>query len=904
MSSLALPQSDLTEPIALIGMGCRFPGGANTPEAFWQLLRNGVDTVTDIPATRWNVAQYYDPERTVPGKMYVRAGAFLDEIDQFDPEFFRMTPREAAHLDPQQRLLLEVSWEALEYAGLAPTQLAGSQTGVFVGSFWDDYAVDRLYRAPAEQLTVLSTLSSFRSMVAGRIAHALDLHGPTLQMDTACSSSLLAVHLACQALRNRECNLALAGGVSLILAPELLIGVCQMNALSADGRCKTFAANADGFGRGEGCGMVVLKRLSDAQADGDTILALIRGSATNHDGRSLTLTTPDSLAQQAVVRQALANAQVDPQQVQYIEAHGTGTPLGDPIELSALGKVFGQNRQTPLIVGSVKTNIGHLDPAAGVSGLIKVVLSLTHSEIPPHLHFGLPNPLIPWHRLPITVPTQLTPWSGQPKMAGISAFGMSGTNVHLIVEEAPQQTTPLPAVARPYHLLTLSARDEKALAALVQRYSIFLTTDKTHVLADICYTAAAGRSHFDHRLALVAESIPQLQAQLALAITRQPTVSLERSQGTTGSPPPIAFLFTGQGSQYVNMGRELYETQPTFRTTLERCDELLRPLLGESILQVLYPDKETKRDGETENGHSECSPAPSEFSPTPSLPRSLSATFHAQPALFALEYALATLWQAWGIQPAILIGHSIGELVAACVAGIFSLEDGLKLVAARGRLMDALPQNGAMVALLASEARVQQAIAPYPNEVSIAAVNGPANMVIAGKQERVQAIAEQLAHEGIQTQPLTVSHAFHSPLMEPMLADFAQVAATIAYHPPQLPLISNVTGQLAGAEIATPAYWVRHIREAVRFADGVTTLHAQGIGVFLEIGPKPTLLGLAEQCLYMNAALPSIGRVLTEIMRGARWCCPPIPFSANAIGWMPPTSHGQRVPPCAHWLIE
>lgn len=810
------------EPIALIGMGCRFPGGANTPEAFWQLLRNGVDTVSDIPATRWDVAQYYDPDRTVPGKMYVRTGAFLDEVDQFDPQFFRMAPREATHLDPQQRLLLEVSWEALEYAGLAPARLAGSQTGVFVGSFWDDYAAEYFHRAPVQQLDAFSTLSSLRSMVAGRIAHALDLHGPTMQVDTACSSSLLAVHLACQSLRNRECDLALAGGVSLILSPQLIIGACKMNALSTDGRCKTFAANADGFGRGEGCGMVVLKRFTDARQDGDPILALIRGSATNHDGRSLTLTTPDSLAQQAVVRQALANAQLEPQQVQYVEAHGTGTPLGDPIELSALGKVFGPNRQTPLMVGSVKTNIGHLDSAAGVSGLIKVVLALTHSEIPPNLHFWPPNPLIPWHNLPVTVPTQRTPWQGQPKIAGISAFGMSGANVHLLVEEAPTQTASLPSFTRPYHLLPLSARDEKALADLLQRYARFLANDETPCLADICYTAAVGRSHFEQRLAIVAESTAQLQAQLAAARQDQPTVTIERSGEVRSAPPAITFLFTGQGSQYVEMGRELYETQPTFRATLDRCDELLRPQLGVSLLSILYPASEQ------------------------SNAERINDTTYTQPALFALEYALATLWQAWGIQPTLLIGHSVGELVAACVAGVFSLEEGLRLVAARGRLMGALPQDGAMVAITASEIQVRKALAPYSQVVALAAVNGPENMVISGQRQAVLAIAEQLAAEGVKTQQLTVSHAFHSPLMEPMLEAFRQAAATITYHSPDLPLVSNLTGKLVGDEIMTPEYWVRQVRAAVRFADGVTTLHEHGTDIFLEIGPKPVLIGMAQ----------------------------------------------------------
>ncbi len=420
------------EPIAIIGMGCRFPGGVHTPEAFWELLCRGGEALGDIPASRWDVDRYYDPEMSVPGKMYVRQGSFLDEIDQFDPRFFGMSPREAASLDPQQRLLLEVSWEALEHAGIASDKLKGSQTGIFVGQYWDDYSMQRIYANELTEIDRYAQLSGLRGLSAGRIAHVLDVNGPTMQVDTACSSASLAVHLACQSLRNRESDLALAGGVSLILAPEHLIGICQMKALSPDGRCKTFDAKADGFGQGEGCGIVALKRLSDATRDGDRILALVRGSAVNHDGHSRTVTTPSGPAQRAMLQQALDDAGVDPHALDYIEAHGTGTPLGDPIEVMAIARVLCQARQHPLYIGSVKTNVGHLDAAAGVAGLMKVVLSLQHGAIPPQLHYSEPNPRIPWDDWPIRVPTELIPWHSANKMAGVSAFGMSGTNVHLI----------------------------------------------------------------------------------------------------------------------------------------------------------------------------------------------------------------------------------------------------------------------------------------------------------------------------------------------------------------------------------------------------------------------------------------------------------------------------------------
>ncbi len=824
--------------IAIIGMGCRFPGNVDSPDSYWQLLANGMDGITEIPAGRWDIDAFYDPIPKTPDKMYSRFGGFLETVDQFDPHFFGISPRETNAMDPQQRLLLEVSWEALENAAQAPKRLKGSQTGVFIGLSSDDYA------GLIPRHTGYSGLGTSRGIAAGRLAYILDLHGPAIQVDTTCSSSLQAVHLACQSLRLDECNLALAGGANLILSPKASIELSQLNALSPDGRCKTFDAGADGYGRGEGCGVVVLKRLSDAVSDGDNILAVIRGSAVNHDGQSNGLTAPNGMAQAALVRAALNQAGIESSQVQYVEAHGTGTVLGDPIEVLALGEVLGQERpaERPLQIGTVKTNIGHLEAAAGIAGLIKVVLSLQHGQIPPNLHFNESNPNIPWERLPVNVPTTQTAWPAPEgeRLAGVSSFGMSGTNVHLILGEAP---TDFGFAISDFgidrnlksHLLTLSAKDKTALQQLAARYEQYLAGHPDENLADICFTANTGRSHFEHRLAVVAETNQDLKQLLQAFTPEQPTGDWVSGQAPHTSRPKIAFLFTGQGSQYVNMGRDLYETQPIFRQTLDRCTEILThnelfTINNEqiSLIDILYPNDQSKIQN---------------------LKSKIDQTVYTQPALFALEYALAQLWLSWGVNPSVLMGHSIGEYVAACIAGIFTLEDGLKLVAARGRLMQSLPPDGTMVAVLADEASVAEVIADYPAATSIAAVNGPHNVVISGERKAVQKLVEQLSAIDIKTKPLSVSHAFHSPLMDPILAEFEEVAREISFASPRIKLVSNVTGQMISDKICRPEYWTQHIRRTVRFAEGMETLRQAGVDTFIEIGPKPTLLGLGRQCL-------------------------------------------------------
>lgn len=824
-----------SEPLAVVGIGCRFPGDADSPEAFWELLREGRDAVTEIPPDRWDADAYYDPDPDASGKMYVRHGAFLGAVDQFDPQFFGISPKEAKSMDPQQRLLLEVSWEALEHANQATEQLYGSPTGVFVGISSFDYASMQI-GSPVSGCfddAYFATGNAF-SVAAGRLSYALGLTGPGLAVDTACSSSLVAVHLACQSLRNRECELALAAGVNLMLSPQPTVSFSKSRFLSVEGHCKTFDAAADGYVRGEGCGAVVLKRLSDALASGDNILAVVRGSAVNQDGPSGGLTVPSGPSQERVIRQALGGGNVAPEQVSYIEAHGTGTSLGDPIEIGALGAVFDRthSRDRPLVVGSLKTNMGHLEAAAGIAGFIKVVLSLQHKEIPPHLHFHQPNPHIPWAALPIMVPTERTPWPAEAgtRIAGVSSFGLSGTNVHVVLEEAPPPTPRAGGEGcRPLHLLMLSARTEAARRQLARRYAKRLSSDPALDLGDVCFTASTGRSHLEHRLGLVAATREEAGEELSAFAAGRPASGLVIGQTQRRGGPKVAFLFTGQGSQYLEMGRQLYDTQLTFRQTLAACDEILRPLLDRPLLQVLYPE--------------------------PGAHPPLDETAYAQPALFAIEMALAELWKSCGVEPDFVMGHSVGEYVAACVSGVFSLEEGLKLVAERARLMQALPQDGEMVAVYAGESEVARAIAPHAQEVAIAAINGPTLSVISGKRTAVAAVMVELEGRGVTMRRLKVSHAFHSPSMEPMLPAFGEAARSVSYAAPQTGFVSNVTGDLATHEVTSPEYWLSHVRQPVRFAAGMVTLHREGCDVCVEIGPKPTLLAMGRQCLPDEAGL-------------------------------------------------
>ncbi|HXC26242.1 MAG TPA: type I polyketide synthase [Gemmatimonadaceae bacterium] len=811
-------ESAANEPIAIVGAGCRFPGGVKSLDDYWTLLREGRDGITEIPASRWESIGHHD----VAAGLY---GGLVDGLDGFDPRFFGISAREATTMDPQQRMVLEVAWEALENTGQAPDRLSGSRTGVFVGITGHDYA--DLLRDSGETLDVYVATGNVNNAAAGRLSFILGLQGPSVAVDTACSSSLVAIHLACLALRAGDCQMALAGGVNAMLDPAPFGLFQAWGMMAADGRCKTFDARADGFVRGEGCAFIVLKRLSQARTDGDRILAVIRGSAVNQDGRSSGLTVPNGPAQEAVIRQALAVGRVDPLEIGYVEAHGTGTTLGDPIEAHALAAVLGPGRQTdnPLVVGSVKTNIGHLESAAGVSGLLKVVVALQHEHIPAHLHFHALNPNIDWGGVPVEIPVGGRPWprGARKRIGGVSSFGVSGTNAHVIVEEAPPLEPTLTTGEktrgedRPLHLFTLSTRTEAARDALVTRFADALQQSDA-ALEDICYTANTGRAQFGERIAITAASTDELREKL---IGRTWTAGRAKSGDCQ-----IAFLFTGQGSQRAGMGRELYDTEPVFRHALDDCAARLG--LEHPLLDVLY-----RSDGTL-----------------------LDETAYTQPALFAVEWALAQLWQSWGIYPDVVLGHSVGEYVALCVARVWTLEDGLRLIAERGRLMQTLGPGWGMTAISCGRRQAEDAIRGFERWVSLAAVNAPESVVISGRLEELREIEGRLQAVGVLVKPLTVSHAFHSPQMQDIALEFARTVQQVQVHEPRVRIVSSVTGQFADADTLRDFhYWQRQIRNAVEFQTSMETLANADYDTFVEIGPTATLSGLGRQCIGRDGQL-------------------------------------------------
>ena len=871
------------EEIAIIGMSCRFPGARNIDQ-FWQNLRDGVEALSffsdeELMAAGVEPALWREPN-------YVKAGFVLDDIEWFDADFFEFSPRQAKLTDPQQRLFFECAWEAFESAGVDVTSYEGL-VGVYAGSSMSTYHLHHqvaMQRADGSANHLQVLIGNDKDYLATQTAYKLNLNGPAINVQTACSTGLVALHLACQSLLNHECDMALAGG-STVRVPHKAGYIYQEGAIfSPDGHCRTFDQSAQGTLFGSGVGIVLLKRLSEAIEDGDPILAVVKGSAVNNDGsQKVGYTAPSVEGQTQVIAEALAASGVPPNTITYIEAHGTGTPIGDPIEMAALNGVFAAQSQDAWLgycaIGAVKTNVGHLETAAGIAGLIKTILALRHKLLPPSLHFETPNSEIDFANSPFYVNHSLSEWTlparleanGVPRRAGVSSFGIGGTNAHVVLEEAPALPQPAvdalkrPTSGRPVHLLTLSAKTEEALLALADKYEQHLAKPEvvaSQALADICFTANTGRAHFAHRLSLVTQTIAEAKAKLAAFYENR------AEEGTSGlfqavfdgTEPKIAFLFTGQGAQYVGMGQELYETEPIFRQAIDDCDEILRPYLKRSLLDLLYPA---------------LTPSPSSTSPlalggieieggriggAPSRhDKGLNETGITQPALFAVEYALAELWKSWGIEPDVVIGHSLGEYVAACVAGVFSLEDGLKLVATRGRLMEARPRNGEMVAVLASKAQVERIIQSDP-DVALAAINGPQSVVISGKRESVHRAVTLLSSQGIKSRRLDVSHAFHSPLMEPMLWRFERVAKQITYSAPQIDIISNVTGRLA--DVTTPEYWVSHVRQPVRFADGIETLYRQGVNIFVEIGPQPTLLAMGRRCLpdEYGVWLPSLLR--------------------------------------------
>ncbi|REH53970.1 malonyl CoA-acyl carrier protein transacylase [Kutzneria buriramensis] len=777
----------LREPIAIVGMSCRYPGGVCSPEELWRLVADGVDAVTSFPTDRgWDTDRLYDPTGERPGTTYTDQGGFLHRAADFDPAFFGISPREALVMDPQQRLLLEATWEALERAGIDPTTLKGSSTGVFAGMMYHDYAAN----------------NSTGAIASGRVSYTFGFEGPAVTIDTACSSSLVALHWAVQALRAGDCSLALVGGVAVMATPETFVEFSKQRGLSRDGRCKSFAGATDGTGWGEGVGMLVVERLSDARRNGHEVLAIVRGSAINQDGASNGLTAPNGPSQRRVIKAALAAAQVSADQVDMVEAHGTGTTLGDPIEAQALLATYGQDRTEPLWLGSIKSNMGHAQAAAGVAGIIKVVMAIRNRTMPKTLHVDVPTPQVDWSAGNIELLTETRAWpaADRPRRAGISSFGISGTNAHVIIEEAPEEeVAERTVIDRPVPWI-LSAKTPEGLDAQASRLS---SVDGQPL--DIAYSLATSRAMFEHRGVIVGTDLEELRrGAQALADGVSTSRGLAKGAGST------AFLFTGQGAQRVGMGGDLYEAFPVFAEAWDAA-------VDHSMASVVWGDDQD----------------------------ALNRTEFAQPALFAFEVALYRLLESWGVKPNFVAGHSVGEIAAAHVAGVFSLEDARKLVAARGKLMQALPAGGAMVAILATEDEVT-----LVDGVGIAAVNGPQSVVISGVEEAVLEIKADFEAKGRKTTRLKVSHAFHSPLMEPMLDEFRKVVEAIEFAEPTIPMVTTSAG---GGAVDTVDYWVDHVRAAVRFADAVKTLSSKGVTRFVEVGPDGVLTGMAQACVDEGA---------------------------------------------------
>ncbi|CAM4046658.1 type I polyketide synthase [Nocardia ninae] len=827
------------EPIAIVGMACRFPGGVRTPDDLWRLVDDGVDAISEFPTDRgWeDLADLFDTDPDKAGKSYVRHGGFIDDVTGFDPEFFGMSPREALAADPQQRLLLENTWEAMESAGIVPASLRGTRTGVFVGQMYHDYGARP--DLPKEGFEAYMTSGSMGSMAAGRVAYTFGLEGPTVAVDTACSSSLVAMHLAANALRRGECELAFAGGMTVISTSLPFKEFSRQRALSPDGRCKSFAAAADGTAWAEGVGILLLERLSEAERNGHRIYAVLRGSAVNQDGASNGLTAPNGPAQENVIRQALASAGLQPNEVDAVEAHGTGTKLGDPIEAQAILSTYGQGRAEglPLWLGSMKSNIGHAQAAAGVGGVIKMVQAIRQAKLPRTLHVDEPSPHVDWESGAVELLTEPRDWpqTGAPRRAAVSSFGLGGTNAHVILEQAPEPApVPVERTAPATVPWVLSARTADGLRDQARKLRAFVDEHEPDT-ADVAWTLATGRAVLSHRVVVTGQDRDDFRRALGTVEAGQPgrgVAWVERSR--TGR---LAFLLTGQGAQRLGMGRELYGSSPVFAAALDAVSAQLDRTLERPLQAVLF--------------------AP-EGSADSAL---LDQTAYAQAALFAVETALFRLVESWGVRPDFLLGHSIGEVTAAHLAGVLDLPDACRLVAARGRLMQAAREGGAMVAIQASEDEIKASLAGVVDRVSIAGINGPRSVVISGDEDVVERIAGEWRNRGSKAKRLTVSHAFHSPHMDEVLAEFEAVAAAVRFGAPRIPIVSNVTGVLATEEqLRSPGYWARHIREGVRFLDGVRTLENEGVTDYLELGPDGVLSALVPGCLTgaPGSALPML----------------------------------------------
>jgi acyl transferase domain-containing protein len=806
---------DVALDIAIVGFAGRFPGAKNIDE-YWEHLRSGVESISFFSEEELKEAGI-DPT-ILSNPNYVKAAPVLDDVDKFDAQLFDYSPREAQMIDPQHRFFLECAWEALEHAGYNAAK-HDSPIGVYAGSAMNTYLLFSGLLPYFSEEYLLTVIGNDKDYLATRVSYKLNLTGPSVTVQTACSTSLVAVHMACQSLLNEECDMALAGGVSIKVPQKAGYFYQEGSVFSPDGHCRSFDAKAKGTIFGSGVGIVVLKRLADALADGDCIHAVIKGSAINNDGSSkVEFTAPSVDSQAEAMVEALARAGIGAETISYVEAHGTGTQLGDPIEIAALTKAFRAFTQKKgfCAIGSAKTNIGHIDVASGIAGLIKTILALKHKLIPPSLHYERPNPEIDFENSPFSVNTRLSEWKtgAFPRRAGINSLGMGGTNAFVILEEAP--TVEVSGESGPYQLVLLSAKTGPALEAVTTQLVGHLAQHPEVNLADVAYTLQVGRQNLEHRRAVVCQDSADVVAMLKTLDAKQVATSYQKPMTRD-----VAFMCTGQGAQYVNMGLELYRTEPEFKEQIDRCSEILRPHLSFDLREILYPDA---KDVEQAS-------------------RKLDQTSITQPALFTIEYALAKLWMSWGVHPVALIGHSIGEYVAACLAGVFSLQDALSLVATRGRLMQKLPA-GSMLMIPLPEQEMQPFL---NNELSLAAINGASLCVVSGETEAVEDLEKQLSKQNLNCRQLRTSHAFHSAMMDPILEIFTEQVKQVALNPPRIPFVSNVTGRwVTWDEVMDPAYWARHMRQTVRFAEGLHVLLKEPGRILLEVGPGQTLSSLAK----------------------------------------------------------
>ncbi|MGH7554436.1 MAG: type I polyketide synthase, partial [Longimicrobiales bacterium] len=794
----------MSEPLAVIGVACRFPGGANSPEAYWQLLAEGREGVTDVPRSRWDIDAFFDPDPEKPGKINTRRGGFLDDVAGFDAAFFGISPREAAAMDPQQRILLEVVWEALERAGQDVHALGGSDTAVFIGVLGNDFAL--LNNRRVDRLDVYSGTGAAHNILAGRVAYLFDFHGPAVAVNTACSSSLVAVHTACQSLRAGECGMAIAGGVNLMLAAESTMELSRLGILAPDGRCKTFDARADGFVRSDGCGAVVLKRLADAIQAGDPVLAVIRSSAVNQDGRSAGLMAPNGQAQQAVVRQALANCGVAAHDVEYVETHGSGTALGDQIEVEALRAVYGETGSRPCVLGAVKTNIGHTEASAGIAGLIKAVLALGAEAIPGNLHLERVNPNLPLAGCRLELARGLRPWprGGRRRYAAVSAFGWSGTNAHVVLEEAPHQEETVEHT-RSCYLLPVSGRSRDAARAMATRYAETINADN---YARVCATAGARRAHHRYRGAAVGRTVEEIRSALTIADVGEP------SDGGG-----VVFVYPGQGGQWAGMGRQLYEEENVFRNVIRECAAAIREEAGWDLEAYILAGADWQGI--------DC----------------------IQPALMAVSVALTAQWRHWGIQPAVVVGHSMGEVAAAHVAGALTIEDATRVICRRSRLLKSLAGRGGMSVVEMEADAVGRAIATYGGQVSIAATNSRRSTVVSGDLDALDALGREWEAEGVYWRRVQVDVASHCGHVDGLRADLEVALRDLRPQPATLPMRSTVTGALVRGDELEARYWLKNLRERVRFVEAIEGLVAEGYRRFVEVGPHGVLIGAIEEAL-------------------------------------------------------